>query len=176
MSVQIDGDLYTNVTDLRFVAPSVSIGTPPSATGVIVMATGVVRRLIHKVKVTQPALTAAATTQDITLWTTPAKCKVERIIAQVNTAFTGGSVSAMTITAGNSAGGNQYLLSTSVFSGTPVIGGAVASMGAAVLSATLADYSATALTVQARFTATTANLSTLTAGDMDFYIEYSVLP
>lgn len=177
MSIQVDGDSNTSVTDLRHASNSVTIGTPPvAAAGIAVLSNGSIATRIVKVKVTQPFLTAAATTQDVTLWTTPAKSKVVRVIAQVNTAFTGGSVSAMTVTAGNSAGGNQFLLSTSVFSGTPLIGGAVASIGAALLTATWADYSATAQVVQARFTSTSANLSTLTAGDMDFYIEYATLP
>lgn len=178
MAVQVDGDVSAPVSGLRIAPNDATYGTAPSAAGVVVMypSGAPIPLRVVKVKVTQPALTAAATTQDITLWTSPVRCRIVRVIAQVNTAFTGGSVSAMTITAGNSAGGAQYLLSTSVFSGTPVIGGAVASVGNAVLTATWADYSATAITVQSRFTATTANLSTLTAGDMDFYIEYIAYP
>lgn len=177
MSVQLDGDGKTKVTDLRFEgADATVVGTPASATGVYPVGQGVVRHMVHKVKVTYSALTAAALTQDITLLTTPAKTRVVRIIADVTTKFIGGSISAMTLVAGRTAGGNQYLLSGDVFTAAILLGDVVAEMGAGVVSATLADYQAAAQTIQCRFTATTANVNTATQGEVDFYIETVTYP
>lgn len=171
MPISSDGTVSTAITSPRIDPSDNAYGTAPSATGVYPVSTAFLRHNVHKVKVTYQALTAAALTQDITLWTTPANTRVVRVIAKVNTAFTGGAISAMSITCGKSAGGNEYLLSGSVFSGTPVLGDVVAEMGAGVVSATLADFSSTALTIQTRFTSVTANVNAATAGDVDFYIE-----
>lgn len=171
MPVNVDGNASAQIDGLRLSTTDPSYGTAPSATGVFPVSTAFVRHNVHKVKVTKAALTAAATTQDITLWTTPANTRVVRVIAKCLTNFTGGSISAMTITVGSSAGGNQYLLSGSVFSGTPTLGDVVAEMGAGVVSATLADFSGSAITIQTRFTSTSDNVNAATAGEIDFYIE-----
>lgn len=166
MSLNVDGD---RVFKLR--------GTAPSGTGITVGSAGDVAHRVHKVTVDFTALTGfAALTGDVTLWTTPVKTRVMRIIADVRVPFTGGSISACTMTAGRTAGGNQYLLSGDVFTAATVLGDVVAEMGAGVVSASLADYQAAAQTIQARFTSVTANLSSLTAGVVDFYIETVTYP
>jgi len=154
-----------------------SMGTPPAATGVSVRSVGDMAHRVHKVTVGFAALTGnAALTGDVTLWTTPANTRVVRVIADVKLQFTGGSISACTMTAGRTAGGNEYLLSGNVFAAPILLGDVVAEMGAGVVSATLADFQAAAQTIQARFTSVTANLSALTAGSVDFYIETVAYP
>lgn len=166
MSVNVDGD---RVFKLR--------GTAPSATGVTVNSPGDIAHRVHKVTVDFTALTGfAATTGDVTLWTTPVKTRVLRVLADVRVPFTGGAISACTLTAGRTAGGNQYLLSGDVLTAAIILGDVVAEMGAGVVSATLADYQAAVQTLQTRFTSTSANLSALTAGVVDFYIETITYP
>ena len=166
MSVNVDGDRVYKVR-----------GTAPSATGVTVQSPGDIAHRVHKVTVDYTALTGnAALTGDVTLWTTPPKTRVVRVLADVKVPFTGGAISACTMTAGRTAGGNQYLLSCDVFTAAAVFGDVVAEMGAGVVSASLADWQAAAQTLQARFTSVTANLSALTAGVVDLYIETITYP
>lgn len=181
MSISIDGDALQPMTDVSLTGATV-VGTPPSATGVTVLASGKVRHMVHKVRVDYTALTGfAALTGDVALWTAPAGAVIERVIAKVNTNFTGGAISACAMTVGNAAGGNQYLLSGSVFSATPMLGDVVAEIGAGLVDSTRNDtlVSATAfaaIPIQCRFTSVTANLSALTAGQVDVYILYKQLP
>lgn len=161
MSVNVDGDRVFKQS-----------GTAPTATGVTVKSVGDMAHRVHKVSVAYTALTGnAGTTGDVTLWTTPPKTRVLRVIADVRVPFTGGSISACAMTGGRTAGGNQYLLSCDVFTAAAVFGDVVAEMGAGVVSATLADWQAAAQTIQARFTSSSDNLSALTAGLVDIYIE-----
>jgi hypothetical protein len=139
------------------------------------------RHFVNKVTVINTALTAAGQT-DLTLLTTPVNSRIVRVVADVTQVFTGGALSAVTITVGNTAGGNQYLLSNSVLTATNTWGDVVAEMGAGVVSATLADFGTVAtgvpgaLTVQTRFTCTGANCNAATQGSVTFYIEYVVYP
>jgi hypothetical protein len=153
-----------------------SLGTAPSATGVTVdMAGAATRTFVHKVTVSETALTAAATTEDITLWTVPAKTKIKRVIADCTTGFTGGGLTNMTVMVGPAAGSNAYLLAGSIFAAA-TLGDVVAEMGAGLVSATLADipsFSGTTV-ISARFTSTTANVVAATAGSVTFYIEGTV--
>lgn len=153
-----------------------SVGTPASGTGITAVYSGAIRRWVHKVTVTNAALTAAATT-DITLHLTPVNSRIERVIAEVTQVFTGGALSSVAVTCGNSAGGNQYLLTHSEFSATGAFGDVVGEMGAGVVSATLADMGAVAsgvpgaITVQCRFTCGGANCSAATQGSTTFIVE-----
>lgn len=154
-------------------------GTAGSGTGITTNATAEIRHHLHKITVARTALTAAATTQDITLWTIPAKTRVLRLIEDVTAAFddAAGPISAVTTTCGTSAGGNQYLLSGSVFAVT-TLGDVVAEMGAGLVSATLADLPSMSGTtaVQCRWTSTGGNLNTLTTGSSTFYLEEITYP
>lgn len=156
-------------------------GTPASGTGITASATSQIKTWVHKVTVINTALAAAATT-DVTLHVTPVNTRIVRVIAEVNTVFTGGALSAMTITCGNSAGGNQYLLSNSVLAAKNCWGDVAAEMGAGLLSATTADFGTVAadipaaITVQCRFTCTGANCSAATQGTVTFYVEGVTYP
>jgi hypothetical protein len=152
-------------------------GTAGSGTGITVNATSVNRSFVHKITVAETALTAAATTQDITLWTLPAKTRLLRIVAETTTGFTGGTIVDMAITVGATAGTNGYLLSGSTFAAS-VLGDAAAELGANLLPATVADIpsmSATSI-VTVRYTATGDNVVNATAGSTTFYIIGEVLP
>lgn len=152
-------------------------GTAGSGTGITANNTAELRTFVNKITVTEAALTAAAASQDITLWTVAAQTKITRVIAQSTAGFTGGSVSNMTITVGKAAGTAEYLASGSIF-GAAVLGDVVAEMGAGLKSATLDDFPnfAGAGTISCRFTATGDNVVNCTAGSVTFWIEGTVYP
>lgn len=153
-----------------------SVGTAASGTGITATYSGALRQWVHRVNVTNAAL-AAAGTSDITLHLTPVNSKINRVLAEVKTVVSGGALSAVTVVCGNTAGGNQYLLSGSVLSAQTTLGDVVGEMGAGVVSATLADMGTVAsgvpgaITVQCRFTCTGANCSVATQGNIDFIVE-----
>jgi len=153
-----------------------TVGTAASGTGITAVYSGAVRTFLHKVTITNAALTAAATT-DITVATTPVNTRINRVVAEVTQVFTGGSLSAMTIQCGNSPGSTQYLLANSVLSATNTWGDVVAEMGAGVVDATRADFGTVssgvpgAITVSCRFTCTGANCSAATQGSVTVYVE-----
>ncbi len=160
---------YSGVSDIA--------GTAGSGTGITVNNTAAVRTFVHKITVAETALTAAATTQDVTLWTVAAKTKITRVIAQTTVGFTGGTIAAATITCGSAAGGAQYILSGSVFAAS-VLGDVVAEIGAGLVSATLADIPSFSTTtdISCRFTTVGDDVVNATAGSVTFYIEGSVYP
>lgn len=181
MSLRLDGDTRTVTTDLRQEG-STKVGTAPTATGVSVIDSGVLVHMCHKVRVDYTAVTGfAATTGDVTLWTAPAGFVVERVIAKVNTLWAGTSITDVDVTVGNSAGGNQYLLSFDVDTAAVLAGDVVAEIGAGLVDSTRADVSVTsnafvATTIQCRFTSVGANLANMTAGQIDFWIIGKQLP
>lgn len=153
-----------------------TVGTAASGTGVTANYSGAVRTFLHKVTVTSAAMTAAATT-DITIALTPTNSAVRRMKADVITKFIGGALTAVTLVCGNAAGGNQYLLSGDIFTNPIVLGDGFAEVGAGVAPATWADFGTAAagtngaITVQCRFTCTTANCNAATQGSVTFYVE-----
>jgi hypothetical protein len=153
------------------------VGTAPSGTGITVDSKLAQRDAVAKVTITEAALTAAATTQDVTVWTVPAKTRVRRLVVQTTTGFTGGTIAAMTLSCGSTAGGVDYLLAGSVFS-AGVLGDGFAEIGAGLLSATLADIpSMTSSTaISCRFVATGDNVVNATAGSLTLYLELSPYP
>lgn len=180
MSLRVDGDGVTAATGLKI--EGAAAGTAPTATGVTVMSSGSVTHMCHKVRVGFNAVTGfAALTGDVTLWTAPAGAVIERVFARVNTLWAGASITDVDITVGNSAGGNQYLLSFDIDTAALLVGDVVAEIGAGLVDATRADTAVTAnafvaTTVQCRFTSVGANLSAMTAGELDVWILYKQLP
>lgn len=172
-NVQLLQDFIIGVGDFKTTG---AIGTAGSGTGISTNASGVLRTVVSKITVARTALTAAATTQDVTVWTVPAKARLIRMIADGTVAFTGGGVTALTITCGKTAGGNEYLLSGSLFT-TGTFGDVVGEMGASLSGGVgdVASWSATTA-LQCRFTSTTANLNALTTGSVTFYLEWIVYP
>lgn len=155
------------------------VGTAPSGTGITVNTNQTSRllSLVHRVTIGETALTAAATTQDITIWTVAAATRIERIVAEVGTGFTGGAVSAMTVMCGPSAGSNAYLIAGSVFA-AGTLGDVAAEIGAGLTSATRADIPSMSGTtaISCRFTSTSDNVVNATAGSVTFYVEVQKYP
>lgn len=183
MALSVDGvaDKAVNVLSGKIVTDAATAGGAPTATGVSVLYRGEVPLQLHKVRVDWSAFTAAATTQDITLWTLPAGFVLQRIIAEVVTVFAGGAVSDADITVGSSAGGNQFLLSFDVDTAAIIAGDVVAEIGAGLVDATRADVGVTAnefaaVTLQLRMTTVGANVNALTSGTVDFYVIGHQLP
>lgn len=146
-------------------------GTAGSGTGITTNATSQVRTFLHKITVTEAALTDADGSQDITLWTVPAKTKIQRVVAECTANFTGGGAGAVTVSVGPTGSETGYLVATSIFSGTPVIGDAEAELGTLVVGGIghIPSFSGTTAIV-ARFAAD-VNVADLTTGSCTFWIE-----
>ncbi len=147
-------------------------GTLPSGTGVTVNSSSHVTSSVHKVTVTFANIASGTgATKDTTIWTLPAKCKLLRVIADVTVPFTGGTIGAMHLTVGKTAGANEYLLSADVLSGAATFGDDLAEDGAS-LSAGIGDVNWSGTQVlSARWTATVDTVNHCTAGSVTFYIE-----
>lgn len=131
------------------------------------------RRLV-RLAVPYTDVETAATTKTITLHATPANALIDGVLVNVTTAFSGGSISAITVQVGYSSDTDNLILPRSVAS-TGQIGAEPTDLGEAL--GNLKSYFVTsARTHQLLFTATGANLTDLTQGQLDAYIWYSVLP
>lgn len=179
----VAADITTNADDIAALetaaTPAAVVGTAGSGTGISGASTSYGRNVVHKITVGFTALQNASTSKDVTLWVLPAKSRVLRVISDVTAAFTGGSISAVAMVCGRAAGGDQYLLTHSVLSGTGARGTQQTELGAGVVGGT--GFSSdiiwtTTTTVQARFTSTSADLSDLTTGSTTFYIECCTYP
>jgi hypothetical protein len=167
----------------RFASSSVSaaLNLPSSETGTSpggsVWNVSKVYTYIHKISRTHADLTAAATTEDETVWTIPAKTRVLSVVADVTTPFTGGTVSAVAVTCGSTAGGNNYLVSFDALSGAITRGDALAEMGAGLTDGVghVPSWSGTTV-VSCRFTTTGGNAVDLTAGEIYVYLEAVTYP
>ena len=165
-------------TSVKMSSPQITAG---GGTGVTVNNTGELRRQIYKVTTLYTAYAAAATTFDVTIATLPAKTRLMGIVADTTQAFNGGAVTACTIVVGKTVGGNEYILSHSVFAAAVVKGNLDADLGASITRAAavqggdLPSWTATtAITV--RLTTTTANTNALTQGSTTFYLVTEVYP
>lgn len=173
--LNVNGNLSVqNSGNLSIVATN---GTAGSGTGITTNSASVVRTFLHKITVAETALTAASTTEDITIWTVPAKTRLVRIAAESTVGFTGGGLTNMTVSCGSFAGSTAYLNAGSIF-GAAVVGDAAAEVGSGLLSATYADFLSFSTTspISCRFTSTTANVVAATAGSVTFYIEGVTYP
>jgi len=154
-------------------------GTAGSGTGISLVSAGAIRPYVNVITVTFAAMTAAATT-DVTIWTPFGHSRILRLVAEATVTFSGGALSNVTMTCGTTAGGNQYLTTCDLgVTETPVCGDAAADIGAALLSATVADFpswAAGTTAIQCRFTCTGANCNAATGGSATFYIEGVTYP
>jgi hypothetical protein len=123
----------------------------------------------HKFTIPSTALTAGATSQAITLTALPAGSLITNAAWRLKTNFAGGASSALTLQVGVTGNADAMIAPASVLNGdTPI----------AVTSATgdMSDENkfglpvAAATNVIATFTATGANVSTLTSGEVDVFI------
>ncbi len=167
----------TAVTSSGSTKLSALAGTPASGTGITLGTSAELRSVVHKITADYTAFQTAGTTNDVTLWTLPAKTRILRIIGDVTTKFLGGAISAVVMRVGKAANGAEYLLDKDVFTAAVTAGDAAAEIGASLLSATVADITwASTQAVVMRLTSTTANLSALTQGSVSLYIECAVYP
>jgi hypothetical protein len=110
---------------------------------------------------------AAALTNNIRLLDLPPGCVITGMKMKHRQAFTGGAVASCTISVGPAGGtATKYQAATSVF-GAPSANGATISRNAGQES----EEGAAAVGINAYMTTTTANISALTGGIVDFYFE-----
>lgn len=121
-----------------------------------------------KITITHANLLAADTEQIMHLFDLPTGSYITDLIPYVATAFTGGSVSAITVEIGTSTKPYELMQATSIFTARGVL-------AAARIKPCWTDvanrYSAS---IQAKFKAVGDNLVNLTAGSMDIVICYAV--
>ena len=163
--------------------------TPGTGTGITIVETGAVRRLVYKVTVTSTQFVAAAVTADITIATLPAKTRLVGVYADLTTTFACTATcttATLSITVGTAAGGAQILASFDADAVAAVFGDADGELGSAVNAAArvqdayIPSWSATQI-ITARLTSGTGNIGTGTAthlsqGSITFYLVTEVLP
>lgn len=122
----------------------------------------------QKYTVNETDLTAAATTEDETLFNLPARGKIVGAGVKHSTAFAGTGITAVTVSVGDSSGTTFYTAAFDIFQ--------------AVADTTFQDTSLfksstyVARDVLARFTCTGGNCNAMTAGEVDFRICWVILP
>lgn len=123
---------------------------------------------VQKYTVAETALTAGATTQDITLLTLPARGKVCAVSVKHSAAFTGGGLTAMTVSLGRTGNTTFYTAANDIF---------IAPTDLLIQDTSLYKSGTHASeAVLARFTSTSANVSAATAGSVDIWVGTLVLP
>jgi len=175
--------VFNGTVNINIAKPSV---TPRN--GMTVIANGAIRGpFLYAVTLTKEAFYAASVSNDVTICTLPAKTFVHSVIASVDTPFvcsgtcTTGTLSA---TLGITASGVEFLESFDLDAAAAVFGDADAEVGSKldVAANTNGGYPLTAATtVVMRATSGTGNwgsgtVTNLSAGQVTFYILYSVLP
>mgnify|MGYP001069743208 CR=1 FL=1 len=115
-------------------------------------------------------LTAAATTQTLNVGSLPANAQVRGVDIRVAAAFSGGSVSALSVDIGDAGDADAIVDGANVFAATD---GQAASLPAGIAPNKRFDA---ATTITALFTATDDNLVDLTAGACTIRVLYDVLP
>jgi len=167
------GAAATRPAALWLGAPAV---TPGSGTGITVNDPGSVRSVTYKVTLSFTALAAAQLTADSVIAVLPAKTRLKSIIVDVTATFTGGAVSAATMTVGKTTGGAEYIASFDCFTTTIRRGLADADMGtamtraAAIQGGDLPSWTATT-SVSLRLTTVTAFTNACTTGSVTIYLE-----
>lgn len=162
-------------------------GTSGSGIGVTVNDAGSLRTQVYKVSVAKDNFLSAGVTHDLVIWTAPAKSIIHSVLANVSEAFVCGAVcttSTLSATLGVAAGGVEYLESFDLDAATGWFGDADAEVGSAldIAANTNGGYilpAGGAFTLRA--TSGTGNwgdtaTTNLSAGALEFYILYSVLP
>lgn len=120
-----------------------------------------------KVSKTHTDFAAAATTSTINLFTLAAGSIVHSVKVKHSATFTGGGVTAATLSVGIAGTLTKYVNAHNVFQAT---GDTVLAIGP---STPTAENHASTVTVQATLTTTTANTNALTSGTVDVWILYS---
>lgn len=121
-----------------------------------------------KTSIGEASLTAAATTQNITLFDVPANGTVTAVRIKESTIFSGGSSTALTVSVGRSGTETEYAPAWSLM--TTVSATNMYNDGGSWAPTTSSH------TLVAKFTGTGANVSTFTAGAVDIWVRVEVLP
>jgi len=161
--------------------------TPGSRTGMRVLSSGALRTLVYKVTLDKEAFYAASVSNDVTIATLPAKSVVHGVIAYVDTPFVCAATcttATLSATLGISAGGVEYLESFDLDAAAAAFGDTDAEAGSKVDVAANSNggyWSWASSSVIMRGTSGTGNwgngtVTNLSAGQVTFYILYSVMP
>lgn len=171
-----------------YTAQTLKLSTPIITPGaeLTVNNTGELRRQVFTGTADFGDFTAAATTDDYTIGTLPAKTVIYRIVADVITPFVCAAVcttAQLSMTCGKTAGGNEYLASFDIDAAAAVFGDGIAEVGAAINATNLQDIPSWAgtTTLQCRLTSGIGNIgdgatTNFNAGQIKFYVDYAVLP
>lgn len=126
--------------------------------------------IVFRKRVTYPDFAAAATTGNLDLSGFPGGLVLERCYMSLITAFSGGAVSACTLSAGTTSSAATYLGATNVFTGATAGGAVTVAAGAGLGSFLGANATPTAKgTIRIQCLTTSANTNVLTAGKADLY-------
>jgi len=120
-----------------------------------------------KISKTYTDFATAGTTSTINLFTVAAGTIIHSVKVKHSATFTGGGVTAATLSVGISGSLTKYVNAHNVFQAT---GDTVQAIGP---SAPTAEDHANTVTTQATLTTTTANTNALTSGTVDIWILYS---
>ncbi len=118
--------------------------------------------------VPESALTAASAIEDIVLFNLPARAKISGMNVKHSQAFTGGGLTAMTVSVGDSSGAAFYAGAFDVFQPA----GNVAMQDTNLFKSS----TSAARDVLARFTATGANVADANSGSLDVAVCWAVMP
>lgn len=117
----------------------------------------------------------AALTNDIEIYSLPAKGVVHAVVMHHTTPFTGGLIATYTISVGTSGAFAKYIVAGNVLqaAGNTVTFPAVAS---APVSAVSPENMGTTTSIRAQAISTVGNLNAATGGSIDFYLLTAQLP
>jgi hypothetical protein len=122
-----------------------------------------------RVRVTYDELSTAATTNNIELYELPAGGVIHAVMMKTSAAFTGGSISAYTLSVGITGTLNKYAAAFNVFQ-------AVAATTFQLSTTQGAESFTAATSIKIAATSTSDDLDAATAGSVDVYLLMSQLP
>jgi hypothetical protein len=148
-----------------------------TGTGITVDYVGQLRRGFYKVTIANTAWTAAATTEDKTLCTIPARGRIVSVIADTTVAYAGTGASSYSLRLGTTAGGQELIVDHSVLA-TTTKGLADADLGTSINRANAVQGGhipswTTSTDLKVRLTSD-VNISNITAGTTTFYITVEI--
>lgn len=118
------------------------------------------------------ALQTAGLTNNITLFTLPAKTLIHKIILKQTTAFAGTLIATYTISIGIAGSLTKYI---AIYDVMAAVASSTFGAAAATINATLEDFSS-GVAIKISAVSTVANLDQSTAGSVDTYVLTSLLP
>lgn len=120
--------------------------------------------LLSKYTIDYTDIAAAATSDTETFLSLPEKTMIEYIVVKHSTAFSGGSISALTVDIGDASDADELLSAFDVFQ-------TVAEAANEVVSCVYIGAFASSTNIIATFTATGDNLDQLTQGSLDIWVK-----